>query len=424
MQSDDGDFGTLVPLAIFFLGVLVTAAAFLRLRKGVIYFRLYSIPRRDTMSKASKNRLAKHLESLENRAVLSASGPELTLPPASGAAALPPPEYDTSLNAYVQTSNGKNRVIIDGSDMRDVITVQSYSNSNLKLRLDQLNSDGTVWISRTVTLNVKNLDPLKSLEIYGKDKADQITNLTSLKASVWSGDGNDHVNAGSGGDTVYGGNGVDNFNGQAGKDYLRGGGGGDNLYGDAGEDLLYGEAGNDFVYGGSENDSIWGGLGDDTLHGDGGNDTIYGDNGSFGTTGGMDIVFGGLGDDLILGEGGHDVLHGDFGIGDVDGGNDMLYGGAGNDKLNGNGGNDKLYGEEGHDELHGQNGVDTLYGGAGNDRLDGGFNDPNFYCDSLFGGLGADVFVRHKSALGVDDADVFQDLSSAQGDSTDNIWHW
>ena len=47
------------------------------------------------------------------------------------------------------------------------------------------------------------------------------------------------------------------------------------------------------------------------------------------------------------------------------------------------------------------------------------FNSP----DKLWGGVGADQFTRHKSVLGSDDTDVFNDYNSAEGDTTNNVWY-
>jgi hypothetical protein len=44
--------------------------------------------------------------------------------------------------------------------------------------------------------------------------------------------------------------------------------------------------------------------------------------------------------------------------------------------------------------------------------------------NTLYGELGADTFVRHKSIFWPNDPDVFVDYSSSHGDSTDTDWHW
>ena len=63
--------------------------------------------------------------------------------------------------------------------------------------------------------------------------------------------------------------------------------------------------------------------------------------------------------------------------------NDMLFGGEGDDFLAGGVDDDQLFGEDGTDYLVGQSGDDYLDGG------DDGFQD------TLYGGSGADTFVRY-----------------------------
>ncbi|MEM8675857.1 MAG: hypothetical protein AAGF83_18585, partial [Cyanobacteria bacterium P01_G01_bin.67] len=130
-------------------------------------------------------------------------------------------------------------------------------------------------------------------------------------------------------------------------------------------------------------DELFGGSGRDRIAGNNGNDTIVGNDGN----------------DLLQGEGDRDYLLGG-------GGSDTLLGGDNGDILNGGADSDLLQGEANQDELQGESGADTLYGGADNDRLFGGFGDdilngtnpdnfqPAIYeKDTLFGGVGADLFV-------------------------------
>ena len=49
---------------------------------------------------------------------------------------------------------------------------------------------------------------------------------------------------------------------------------------------------------------------------------------------------------------------------------------------------------------------------------------PDLSGDCLEGDLGADTFVHHHHVFGNDDADVFADFNSHQGDKEDDQWHW
>lgn len=113
-----------------------------------------------------------------------------------------------------------------------------------------------------------------------------------------------------------------------------------------------------------------------------GNDTLYASRvGS--------VLNGGDGDDVLIGSLGGDQLNGGAGA-------DRLYGYEGNDVLDGGSGADGLWGGTGHDTLSGRTGLDTLRGGDGNDHLNGGEDNTRDY---LYGGPGADTFVRFRDTL-------------------------
>ena len=91
--------------------------------------------------------------------------------------------------------------------------------------------------------------------------------------------------------TIRGGDGNDTIRGGAGDDALSGDGGDDQLFGNDGLDVLDGGAGNDQLHGGDDADQLLGGAGNDTLNGNDGGDTLDGGTGSDTMTGGGDDDF-------------------------------------------------------------------------------------------------------------------------------------
>jgi Ca2+-binding RTX toxin-like protein len=352
---------------------------------------------------------------------------------------------DTTLTVGIVTDHRVNpatsSVLVDGSDYDDHIQVTSYQpGQSLSFQLEKW-SNGVQLSSATTTVNIRglNLQLNSPFQIVGRGGNDQIINLTSAKFSVDGGAGRDLIKTGPGGDivhggddndTIIGGTGNDVLYGDIGDDYIRGGDGADVIVDTQGRNLIYGEGGNDLLQppnfsltGNPDGDTIDGGTGNDTIYGGPGNDTINGGDGN-------DVIEGEGGNDIINGGAGDDVIHGDntvFGRGSD--GNDTIDGGVGNDTIYGGGGDDTIYGSDGNDRLFGEAGRDYLNGGNGNDYLDGGywaygspFGGINV-ADYLYGGPGADTFVRHKVVLGSDDPDVFADYNSALGDTTNNVWH-
>lgn len=96
-----------------------------------------------------------------------------------------------------------------------------------------------------------------------------VGNATANK--IFTGRGNDYVNAGAGNDRAVGGHGDDT---------LLGGLGGDTLMGDTGNDSLVGGAGNDVLSGGLGADVLLGGDGADQLEGNAGQDSLTGNAGA------------------------------------------------------------------------------------------------------------------------------------------------
>lgn len=382
---------------------------------------------------ARPRRLA--VEPLEDRRVCALAG-AAAIDPGIGTGALNAPEFDAVLSASLQPiGNGQQYVVVDGSDNDDVVRILGYSRTYGYVTVQmQMFANGVKLSDQTVTLHSSHLYPYLPVAVAGKGGRDEIRNESAAVANIDGGDGDDRLYSGSAGGAVFGGAGNDTIIGRGandlmyggdGNDYVRAGAGNDSVYGGEGNDLLYGELGNDFLSGDGGDDWLRGMEGADVLNGGNGNDSLSGDSG--GLTSGNDLLYGGLGNDVLNGDGGNDALYGDQGSTTDYDGNDILSGGDGRDTLSGNGGNDWLSGDDGNDRLYGNEGVDSLYGGAGNDRLDGGYHDPDFFCDFLQGGTGADTFVRHRFVHNfglIDDADIFNDFNSSQGDSVDSDWHW
>jgi Ca2+-binding RTX toxin-like protein len=162
-----------------------------------------------------------------------------------------------------------------------------------------------------ITLNGKtesyNAALVQFVDIYsgsGNDTVDASTAPENIYAN--GGAGNDKLLGGVSNDTLTGGAGKNTLYGGDGDDRLNGSGGHDYLYGENGNDFLYGNGGDDYMVGGAGNDHMWGGDGDDQLYGNSGNDKMYGE-------GGNDIVVGGVGNDLMSGGPGADTINGQGG---------------------------------------------------------------------------------------------------------------
>ena len=345
--------------------------------------------------------------------------------------------FDASLTASIQTDlyDSQTHVQVDGSDYDDKIQVTQYipRAGIIKLHLEQ-RLGGRLISSNNVTLQSSSLSTVQTVQVDAKGGNDQIINSTSAPMAASGGPGDDYISGGSGKDYINGNGGKDTLMGRGGDDfldggteadYIRGGKGNDYILGEDGDDMLYGEDGQDSLIGGTGNDRMYGGGQSDYISGEEGADIIFGDSDNS-TQDGNDYIYGGAGNDTIYGGGGNDVIEGDHGneIALATDGNDYISGGSGDDTIHGNGGDDILNGDNGNDQLFGQDGSDQLFGSVGRDYLDGGYNDPDFHCDLLNGGTGADTFVRHKSFFGLDDADVFADYNEAKGDTTENVWHW
>lgn len=303
---------------------------------------------------------------------------------------------DLTLSAGFRTSpySPGTQVYVDGSDYNDVVRVTDYSPStgSITLKLEQY-SGSTLLSSRITRFHSSNLTPVYTVQVDGRGGDDTITNYTPATMLANGGEGNDYLVGGSSSDYLIGGNGLN---------------------------IMSGNEGDDTLTGGNQRDVIYGGAGNDTIQGGDGDDLLYGDTSSGSALiAGNDHIYGGKGNDNIYGEAGFDIIEGNDG-------NDILVGGLGDDSMYGGAGDDWMYGDAGSDRLWGHEGVDHLYGGADDDFLDGGFwSSPDFnQPDLLYGGTGADTFVRHNSTFGFSDVDYFGDFHANEGDKWQDVRHW
>jgi Ca2+-binding RTX toxin-like protein len=322
-------------------------------------------------------------------------------------------------------------VEIDGGAGIDTLFIGDQNIADgLKLNLSGLWSGGVGLIGPD-DIQIKGIEAVGN--VSGSFGADTITLGTGyagpLLPYVALYDGDDYLSTGDVVATVYAGEGDDH------------------VIGGVLDNALHGEFGNDTLDGGKGNDTIDGGVGADILIGGEGDD-VYdvddpGDIVTEAANEGMDLVrasashtlaanieklsyigtaaatltgnvldnsiSGGIGNDVVNGGGGNDMLDGGVGGNDsVDGGdgNDTLYGGVGVDTLDGGDGNDYLFIDTQLDSVG-----ETYDGGAGFDTLDliSGFNNLALHTIANIERLDAGFF--HKVQL-----------SSAQAGSVQELW--
>ena len=182
-----------------------------------------SEPRRKGTRRRPRQPLARQLETLEDRSLLS-----ISFNPASG-----------SLN-------------IVGTAAADTAEVSSPSAGVLRASL--------TTASETETQDFALAD-VNLVVFSGADGDDEFTNLTGVSANASGNGGDDTLIGGSGPDTLKGDSGDDLVSGSLGNDSLKGGSGNDVLLGGAGDDELQGESDDDQLSGKSGNDTIEGGSG-------------------------------------------------------------------------------------------------------------------------------------------------------------------
>jgi Ca2+-binding RTX toxin-like protein len=361
------------------------------------------------MSHHRPTRRTLSLETLENRQLMAADVGDAFVLPQPGFAA-PEPAPQAGPETYLTASMSHGWLTIEGSIYDDHVSVTRNANGTYRVTMERFDDGDSLGV-QTVDFAAAPIQFLgqsggddtflsyvdaSQLYAFGGAGNDRFAQYGSTKAVFFGNLGNDNLRGGFGADELHGGEGADRIDGFYGNDLIRGGGGNDNLFGGQGNDTIYGDAGADFIYGGVDHDRLYGGDDNDVMRGEDGNDNLY----------------GGRGNDSLDGGNGSDRLEGDAGY-------DSLRGGHGNDLLKGGDDNDVLEGQQGDDYLYGQGGADVLYGDdpfgrySGKDYLDGGYEGA---VDYLFGGYGADTFVRHKRLYGWDPFDQLDDFDSPEGD--------
>jgi len=178
--------------------------------------------------------------SVPDRTVNVTAGQVLTAPGTQGTAVL------------VQNPNvpGTEMLVITGTNRSDHIQVNTESNCNLLVRLNN-QTLGTFPPSGISLITAEGL--------AGNDNISIGANI-DIPAVLKGGAGNDHLSGGAGDDTLHGGLGNDVLEGRSGNDILTGDAGNDLLIGGAGLDMLIGGAGNDRLFGGPDDDILVGGT--------------------------------------------------------------------------------------------------------------------------------------------------------------------
>jgi Ca2+-binding RTX toxin-like protein len=199
---------------------------------------------------------AAHVETLENRALLSATS-----------------AFDAATGELVVQA-GKTDAVVIASDLASV----TLNGTPLGIAPDQVHSLVVLGGSGGNTIDLQAVT------------ADVFVNLTSVLIDGRS--GNDTIIGSGLDDVIRGGNGKDVIQGGLGNDHIEGGNGIDNLDGGEGDDWLEGGNGKDTLVGGAGNDQLWGGNGKDALDGGIGDDLLDGGRGK-------DSLISGLGFDLI-----------------------------------------------------------------------------------------------------------------------------
>jgi uncharacterized delta-60 repeat protein len=179
----------------------------------------------------------------------------VTVTDAAGASASASQLVNVSRYATVPLSNGTRRLLVGGSDARDVVW----------FRYHPIKRELVLWLDRQ---RVDRFRKVKSVEIRAGGGDDWISlwhKPSCISAEVFGEAGNDFIKGSRGSDVLHGGDGNDLLVGYHGNDSLFGGAGNDTLMGGRGRDYLDGGDGKDLLIGGDCSDVLIGGAGDDTF---------------------------------------------------------------------------------------------------------------------------------------------------------------
>ena len=175
----------------------------------------------------------------------------------------------------LETINGLNTVLIDGSNGSDTVEVTM--------------DDGNLSVDFNGQLHTIQSDTeVERIRFLGRSGHDTFINQTDISSAIFGHNGND---------VLHGGNG---------NNWIQGGNGNDQLFGGDRNDLIRGRAGNDYIDAGKRHDRVFAGGGNDTVIAGAGHDLVNGDAGN-------DTIWGGQGEDRINGGYGHNTLQ--FGTG-------------------------------------------------------------------------------------------------------------
>jgi Ca2+-binding RTX toxin-like protein len=311
----------------------------------------------------------------------------------------------TVANDFIDIGNNTNKVVVNGGAGIDTLSNGDFSSATSAITLNEL---GTATISLANGTSISNIERFYNVALGSGNDTVNFTNRFN-NGYIYTGAGNDTINAGLGQDTVDGEDGNDlliidyssnTYTGtspQAGifSGVYSNGSGGFNGYYYAYYDVsgnydqvsfynieqfqITGTGAADTIYTGDNNDTLDGLGGNDALNGLGGNDTLNGGTGN-------DTLTGGLGDDFYIVDSTTDKVIENLneGIDTVQSSvtytlsnnveNLVLTGAIG---ISGTGNilNNTITGNSANNTLNGGVGADNLIGGTGNDTYsvdDGG----------------------------------------------------
>ncbi|MEM8790522.1 MAG: matrixin family metalloprotease [Pseudomonadota bacterium] len=352
----------------------------------------------------------------------------------------------TSGNAFSYEIAKGGKLIIDGGEGNDTITLENFDGDDLIFMIDGGVGNDTIAFTgspvvtggtkttgfNTITGGAGNDNIIGSNgtdliiggegndTLHGGEDQDVIIGDTAdflfdfddsdppnvtgsrIVAGVNSSDGRDSISGDSGADIIFGGGAQDNINAGQGANLVLGDGGTVNFNGDfttntsglsgklraLTDNLVDGaddDGAADTITAGSDDDIIFAGVGNDVVNDSGGDNTIFGGDGF------DDITVTGVGTDIIFGDTG-EVL---AGIEDLSGASlatllnnlQFLRAGSGGsaDNIASGGSGDIIIAGDGNDSVDAGAGDDLVLGGAGADLIIGGAGG-----DSLLGEAGPD----------------------------------